>query len=68
MTGKVKWFNNKKGYGFIVGNDGKDMFVHYSNIKSNHKYKSLQENDTVSYDVETANDKPEAVNVKVENK
>lgn len=49
-SGKVKWFNNDKGYGFIEGDDGKDVFVHFSAIKSD-GYKSLTEGDKVSYRV-----------------
>jgi len=48
--GVVKWFNNEKGYGFIQGDDGKDVFVHYKAIKTQ-GYKSLMEGDKVTYDV-----------------
>ncbi|MHC4293452.1 MAG: cold-shock protein [Planctomycetota bacterium] len=48
--GKVKWFNPKKGYGFISTTDGRDIFVHYSNI-SGDGYKSLDQGDTVKFDV-----------------
>ena len=48
--GKVKWFNPKKGYGFIVTDDGRDIFVHYSNISSD-GYKSLTEGDPVTFDI-----------------
>ena len=48
--GKVKWFNPRKGYGFIASNDGRDIFVHYSNI-SGDGYKTLAEDDPVSFDV-----------------
>jgi cold shock protein len=48
--GKVKWFNPKKGYGFIATADGRDIFVHYSSISSN-GYKTLAEGDTVTFDV-----------------
>jgi CspA family cold shock protein len=47
--GKVKWFNTRKGYGFICTADGTDIFVHYSNISSN-GYKTLGEGDLVSFD------------------
>lgn len=53
MTGTVKWFNNEKGYGFISGENGKDVFVHYSDIVKD-GFKTLNENDTVTYDIETA--------------
>jgi cold shock protein len=48
--GKVKWFSNQKGYGFITGEDGKDVFVHYSAIKGD-GYKSLNEGDEVIFEV-----------------
>jgi len=48
--GKVKWFNPRKGYGFIATADGRDVFVHYSSISGN-GYKSLVEGDPVSFDV-----------------
>jgi CspA family cold shock protein len=48
--GKVKWFNTRKGYGFISSDDGKDIFVHYSNITAE-GYKTLAEGDPVTFDV-----------------
>ena len=48
--GKVKWFNTRKGYGFISASDGPDIFVHYSNI-SGDGYRTLNEGDTVSFDI-----------------
>ncbi len=52
-TGIVKWFNAEKGYGFIMPDDGsKDLFAHYSEIRSE-GYKSLQENQRVTFDVGT---------------
>lgn len=48
--GKVKWFSNQKGYGFITRDDGKDVFVHYSAIKGD-GYKSLAEGDEVEFEV-----------------
>ncbi len=48
--GTVKWFNTRKGYGFISTDDGADIFVHYSNI-SGDGYKTLVEGDSVSFDV-----------------
>jgi len=51
MRGSVKWFNEQKGYGFILGEDGKEIFAHYSEIKSEANYKTLQEGDEVSFDV-----------------
>ncbi len=49
-TGKVKWFNNSKGYGFIEQEDGEDVFVHFSAIQSE-GYKSLNEGDAVDFEV-----------------
>lgn len=49
MKGKVKWFNAEKGYGFISGEDGKDIFVHYSQILQD-GYKSLDEGVEVTFD------------------
>ena len=49
-TGKVKWFNAEKGYGFITGEDGKDVFVHYSSINAE-GFKTLDEGQTVTYNV-----------------
>ena len=48
--GKVKWFNPRKGYGFICTEDGTDIFVHYSNI-SGDGYKTLEEGDLVGFDI-----------------
>ncbi|OGC86531.1 MAG: cold-shock protein, partial [candidate division Zixibacteria bacterium RBG_19FT_COMBO_42_43] len=49
--GKVKWFDEAKGYGFIVPNEGgKEVFVHYSSIQGN-GFKTLKEGDTVSYEL-----------------
>jgi CspA family cold shock protein len=48
--GKVKWFNTRKGYGFIAAEDGTDIFVHYSNITAE-GYKTLAEGDDVTFDV-----------------
>ncbi len=48
--GKVKWFSNQKGYGFITRDDGKDVFVHYSAIKGD-GYKSLEEGQEVTFEV-----------------
>jgi CspA family cold shock protein len=48
--GKVKWFNTRKGYGFISASDGPDIFVHYSNITGD-GYRTLNEGDSVSFDI-----------------
>jgi len=62
MTGKVKWFNAAKGYGFITGEDGTEVFVHFSAINSD-GYKTLDEGQAVSYDVNNGDKGPQAVNV-----
>lgn len=62
QNGTVKWFNADKGYGFISGSDGKDVFVHISAIKTN-GFKSLEEGQKVSYDVEQGDRGPKATNV-----
>ena len=61
--GTVKWFNDRKGYGFITRENGKDVFVHFSNI-TEEGFKSLQEGEKVSFDVEESERGPQAVNVK----
>ncbi|WP_426351371.1 cold-shock protein [Alloiococcus sp. CFN-8] len=50
MNGTVKWFNAEKGYGFITGEDGKDVFAHFSQIQSN-GFKSLEEGQKVTFEV-----------------
>jgi len=61
-NGTVKWFNDSKGYGFITGEDGKDVFVHYSAIQGD-GFRSLAEGDTVHFEVENGPKGPSAVNV-----
>lgn len=63
MNGIIKWFNNRKGYGFITGEDGTDVFVHYSGINGT-GYRTLATGQEVSYDVTTGtDDRSIAVNV-----
>jgi cold shock protein len=63
-TGTVKWFNDSKGYGFIVSDDGsEDVFVHHSNILSE-GFKSLKEGQKVEYETGQGRKGPEATNVK----
>ena len=64
MKGKVKWFNEKKGYGFITTEDGKDVFVHFSAIQGS-GFKSLQEGDSVECEVTKGPKGPQAASVKV---
>ena len=61
--GKVKWFSNQKGYGFITREDGKDVFVHHSAITGS-GYKSLDEGQRVSFSIEKGQKGPSAVDVK----
>ena len=61
-TGKVKWFNAEKGYGFITGADGKDVFVHFSAIQSE-GFKTLEEGQAVSYDLVEGERGMQAANV-----
>lgn len=62
MTGTVKWFNNEKGFGFITTEDGNDVFVHYSNIEGD-SFKTLEENETVTFEVEETDRGLQAKNV-----
>ena len=62
--GTVKWFNNSKGYGFIAQENGPDVFVHHSGINAS-GYKSLNEGDKVTFDIEQGPKGPSAVNVSV---
>ena len=61
-TGTVKWFDSAKGFGFITGEDGKDVFVHFSAIASN-GFKTLEEGQKVSYEVVDGQRGPQAANV-----
>ena len=63
MKGTVKFFNNMKGFGFIAGEDGKDYFVHQTELVEG---VTLHENDAVSFDIEQGDRGPKAVNVSKE--
>lgn len=62
MTGKVKWFNAEKGYGFIEREDGGDVFVHFSAILGE-GFKTLEEGQAVEFDVVEGNRGEQAANV-----
>ncbi len=62
LEGKVKWFNESKGYGFIQQDNGSDVFVHYSSIKSE-GFKTLAEGQRVQFEIVDGDRGPKAVNV-----
>ena len=63
--GKVKWFNNSKGYGFIVADEtGEDLFAHYSSIDTS-GFKTLSENDPVEFEIQEGPKGLQAINIKV---
>ncbi|PGW15819.1 cold-shock protein [Bacillus cereus] len=62
MQGKVKWFNNEKGFGFIEMEGADDVFVHFSAIQGD-GYKALEEGQEVSFDISEGNRGPQAANV-----
>lgn len=63
--GKVKWFDGKKGYGFIEREEGGDVFVHYTAIKSEKDFKSLEQGAAVEFDVVEGKKGLQAINVVV---
>lgn len=64
MTGKVKWFNAEKGYGFITSDEGKDIFVHYSAIQAD-GFRSLEEGQKVSFEIVESDRGQQVANVVV---
>ncbi|MBM7599847.1 CspA family cold shock protein [Virgibacillus halotolerans] len=62
MTGKVKWFNAEKGFGFIEREDGDDVFVHFSAIEAE-GFKTLEEGQDVEFEIVEGNRGPQAANV-----
>lgn len=64
MNGKVKWFDSKKGYGFIIAEDGKEIFVHYTGIVKE-GFKALTEGQLVTYEIGSGDKGEQAVNVQI---
>ncbi|WP_213818523.1 cold-shock protein [Garciella nitratireducens] len=64
MTGTVKWFNSEKGYGFITGEDGKDIFAHYSQINGS-GFKTLEEGQKVTFSVAQGQKGLQAENIEI---
>ncbi|MEE1133102.1 MAG: cold shock domain-containing protein [Caryophanon sp.] len=62
--GKVKWFNNEKGYGFIECENGDDVFVHFTGIQGE-GFRTLEENQAVEFEVSEGNRGPQAINVAI---
>ncbi|WP_461790926.1 cold-shock protein [Pedobacter sp.] len=61
-TGKVKWFNAEKGYGFIIQENNKEIFVHFKDVQGG--INGIKENDTVEFEVADGKKGPQAINVK----
>ncbi|HKX62287.1 MAG TPA: cold shock domain-containing protein [Verrucomicrobiae bacterium] len=61
-SGKVKWFDNRRGFGFIAQDQGQDVFVHHTCINGN-GYKTLQEGEVVHYELVQSEKGPKALNV-----
>ena len=64
MTGRVKWFDSKKGYGFIIAEDGKEIFVHFSGIVKE-GFKALNEGQKVEFEIGQGAKGEQAVNVSI---
>lgn len=63
-TGKVKWFNTQKGFGFVTGDDGVDAFIHHSEIQGE-GFKDLAEGQEIEYDVVDSDKGPRAANIRI---
>lgn len=64
MNGTVKWFNADKGFGFITGDDGKDVFAHFSQINAS-GFKTLEEGQKVTFDLVEGQKGPQAENIEI---
>ena len=64
MEGKVKWFDSKKGYGFIITEEGKEIFVHYTGIVKE-GFKALNEGQLVTYEIGNGDKGEQAINVQI---
>ncbi len=62
MTGTVKWFDERKGFGFITSEDGQDIFVHFTSIQAD-GFKNLNEGDQVEFEINETDRGPQASNV-----
>jgi CspA family cold shock protein len=67
VNGTVKWFNSRKGYGFITTDEEQDVFIHYTEISvdNDNEFKTLYENDKVEFEITEGQKGPQASNVKV---
>ncbi len=65
LNGVVKWFNASKGFGFISSDEGQDLFVHYSSIRDNGGYRSLEEGQAVEFTMAEGQKGPQAQDVVV---
>lgn len=67
VNGTVKWFNSRKGYGFITTDEEQDVFIHYTEIsvENDNEFKTLYENDKVEFEITEGQKGPQASNVKV---
>ena len=64
-TGKVKWYDSKKGYGFIIGEDGKDIFFHFSGLKNSDGHEKIAENTEATYELQKGKKGLQAINIEL---